>query len=235
MTDFSVFRQSAAGMRSRAAAFAGFIFTKFNSETGNWLAGGGSKGEPTIINGRRLLAAVPDLLVGWQKFEDNKPIHVGIGRVRDSHVPPTRDTLDDNDSKRWRKKDVDPWALTWYLALYDLETRETFVFTTGTSGGKDALAELQDAFADHNESADTVEWPLVELGSDNYTNSFGKMIYRPQLNNVGWEPSPIGFKSISQPPDTSLITRKPALAPIKSGGNNGYGGRDHDMDDEIPF
>jgi hypothetical protein len=29
--------------------------------------------------------------------------------------------------------------------------------------------------------------------------------------------------------------KKPPLAPIKSGGNNGFGGRNHDMDDEIPF
>ncbi len=229
MSDLSAFRHSAAAMRSRGAAFGG-TFVKFNGESGDWSFK--KDRETTVINGRRLVADVSDLLLGWQKFEDDKPIYAGTGRVRDGHLPPARATLDAQDKKRWRNN-LDPWSLTHYLALGDLETSEQFVFTTSSAGGRDCLAILQDAFCDHNEERDGTEyeWPVVELASTNYVNSFGKKIFVPCLDILGWAPPPNGFKAIKPPADaTKAIELNKMLAlPMKKELAH------DDMDDSIPF
>jgi hypothetical protein len=230
MNDLSAFRQAAAAMRSRTG-FDGTFFT-LNGESGHY-AGGKDK---TIMDGRKVLADVFNLCVGQQKFADGKPIYIDVGFVRDRHMPRPREQLGDLDKSRWRNG-VDPWQLAYYPPAYEEETRQRYIFTTSSTGGKDALATLQEAFADHNETLAAAQCPVVELLSDSYVNNFGKRIYFPIFGIVGWVDQPSFFRAVTPPPSAALIV-KPPLA-LEANGSD-FGGaetdrRSGDMNDEIPF
>ena len=212
MSDLSLFRQSASRMRSgEGRAFDG-DFVTFNGESGGWKSGKNK----TLIDGRQLVADIYDLIVGWQAYRDDKFIYAGHGLARDNHEPPPREQLDENDKRFWRNPQ-DPWRLTYYLALHDPATREQFIFSTSSGGGKDALANLQEAFADHNEKAapEDYEWPFVELASDHYVNTYGKKIFKPIFETVDWVKPPPAFRLPKPPAATAIMvtdfTRRPAL------------------------
>jgi hypothetical protein len=186
-------------------------FVSFNGESGGWKAGKNK----TVIDGRQLVADIYDLIVGWQAYRDDKFIYAGHGLARDNHEPPPREQLDENDKRFWRNEQ-DRWRLTYYLALHDPATREQFIFSTSSGGGKDALANLQEAFADHNEerAADDYEWPFVELASDSYVNTYGKKIFKPIFETVSWVKPPPAFRLPKPPASTAVtadFTRRPAL------------------------
>jgi hypothetical protein len=199
--DLFALRKSASEMRSAGGRSFDGDFAAFNGETGEWKAGKAK----TVINGRQAVADVYDLMLGWQKFKDKKFVYCGIGFVRNGHQPPARELLDERDEALW-SSDKDPWQLCHYLAMFDPETREQFVFTTSSAGGKDALAELQDAFADHNEALapGAREWPIVELAGDSYVNSYGKTIHKPIFDVVGWCAPPPAFRQPRVPPSAPL-------------------------------
>jgi len=189
--NFSSFRSSAAAMRSRKG-FDG-TFVTFDHETGEWRAGINRTG----ITGRQLVAAVYDLFVVWQRFfaGDRKFHYASAGFVRDGHQPPARDRLPDRNPDHWEKPDRDPWQLVWYLALFDQETREQFLYSSGSDGGRQTLAALQEAFADHNEGRGSLEWPIVELSSDSYVNKkTGMKVYKPLLEILNWVTPPAAFR-----------------------------------------
>jgi hypothetical protein len=224
--NLTAFRTSANEMRSgEARAFDG-EFTTFNGEKGDWRAG---KNKTDMV-GRKLVAAVMFLIVAWQKFKDGKAIYAGASYVRDGRQLPLREQLDERNSNFWERTDRDPWQPTWFLALFDDETREQFVWSTNSDGGKDALSALQEAFADHNEgrAPEDYESPIVELGSDWYINSYKKKIFKPTLDIVGWCKLLAAFR-LPKPPATSITLRviehKPGEAPSPS----------DDPDDDVPF
>jgi hypothetical protein len=222
--DLSAFRESAAQMKTREG-FGG-TFVNFNGETGHWTIGSGDNKK--IVEGRRLVVGVSLLMVGWQKFVSNKPFYDDVGFVRNRHQPRPRKELGDLNRTHWRN-DVDPWQPTYFLAALDPETREHFMFATNSGGGKDALSDLQTAFADHNEARpDKVEqWPFVELSSESYINSFGKKIHKPLFEILDWLDPPPNFQAVT-PPATTVpkIEHKPGAATSGDGA---------EIDDEIPF
>lgn len=234
MSDFSVLRNAARALRSRTG-FEG-SFAKFNGETGLWTRG--SKDKATVIDGARFLADVRNALTGWQKFgPDSKPVHAGVGALMTQHELPARDTLGDLDQNRWRGGN-DPWEVTCWLALFDLESRERLIFSTSSSGGRDALGILLEAFCDHNEVLEEAaeEWPLIELVSESYNNSFGKLIHKPIFDLCSWEMPPNDFraKALKPPappplPNASALKLESAKSTVKQPAGA------CDMDDEIPF
>jgi len=211
MSYLSSFRQSANRMRSGEGRIFDGDFVSFNGENGGWKAGK----DKVDIDGHHVIAAVNDLIVGWQNYRDDKFEYVGHGFVRDRHEPPLREELDDADERYWKNKQ-DPWKLTYYLAMFNPETRRHFVFSTSSGGGKDALANLQEAFADHNEgrALEDYELPLVELASDSYVNSYGKKIHKPVFEIIGWVKAPQSFR-LQKPPAATVMTlaeiTKPAI------------------------
>ena len=225
---FSAFRTSAAQMRSPTSRAFDGDFVSLNGETGEWRAGKAK----TVVNGRQLVADVHDRFAGWQKRQDKKFTYCGHGFVRDGHQPPAREKLDERDEARW-PGGKDPWQLCHYLPMFDPETREQFVFTTTSDGGKDALADLQDAYADHNEgrALDACEWPIVELAGESYVNSYGKTIHKPIFDIVGWCEPPPAFRRPKLPPSAPVlrvIEHKPAEAKPSLDKRSS-------LDDEIPF
>jgi hypothetical protein len=59
--------------------------------------------------------------------------------------------------------------------------------TTSTQGGKDCLADLQEAYADHSEAG---KQPLVRLSGDRYDHRTYGEVETPRLTIVGWVDAP---------------------------------------------
>jgi hypothetical protein len=223
MNDLSAFRASANKMRSSTRAFDG-DFVSFKND-GQWLAGKAKKD----LGDRRLVADVYNLIHGWQKYKDEKYVYAGHSFVRDNKQLLARDKLDERNDNLWKNKNEDPWKPTYYLGMFDPETREQFIYTTSTLGGKDALAVLQDAFADHNEAKAQYELPIIELASDSYINQQKKTIFKPIFDNVGWCERPPTFRALKLPASAlpPAIEHKPGEAKAQQ--------QRGDMDDENPF
>jgi hypothetical protein len=107
--ELAALRRYASAARSRGGF--GIPFLKCDGNTGAWKAGKNG----TDMSGRQLVADVPDSMVGFQKFENNKPVYV-IGRVADGYQPPDRDTLGDSDPSRWGPGGKDPVAVCRHVA-----------------------------------------------------------------------------------------------------------------------
>ena len=237
MSDLSAFRNAAAAMRSREG-FGGAIIN-FNHERGEWTTGSGEK--KTIIDGRTLVAGFSLILFGWQKFADKRPVYADVGFVRDRHEPCARDALDDREKFTWRNG-VDPWKQTYFLPALDAEAHQHFMIVTNSVTGKDALAMLQIAFVEHNETRPDrpPQWPIVALANDgSFESQHGKKIWKPLYEIVSWTDPPPNFQAVTPPPAAAAIehakgngaataTELPlATANQKPAGN--------EMDDEIPF
>ena len=70
-------------------------FTKF----GEYRAG---QEEEEIERGTRLAAYMNSLCVGWQRWEDNRPVEQIMGLLVEGFVPPERSTLSHyNDKSAW--------------------------------------------------------------------------------------------------------------------------------------
>jgi hypothetical protein len=227
---------------ARSHSGFGVSFLKCDGNSGQWKAGK----DRTDMNGRRLVADVPDAMHGWQKFESNKPIYV-IGRICHGYQPPERDTLGDTDRNRWHGG-KDPWHPVVLLPMYDPETREPFLFTSTNDGGKDAVTALIDAVVDNValHADDTNKLPVCGLASNSYLNSHGKEIFVPIFEIMNWTERPEAVRRIKPTPiemlaiESNVVSEesKSAASPSKrkpqqvAAGGGGGGGI---IDDEIPF
>jgi hypothetical protein len=246
-TDLQLLRNFAATSRSRSGF--GIPYLKLSGDDGKWTAGKNA----TDMDGRRLVADVPDTMTGHQKFEGGRKPVYAVVRVLDGVAPPSRDELDERDESRWLNG-KDPWQPVTLVPVFDPESREPFLFTTTTSGGHDAVASLITAYTDHcEEHSDRNELPLVELNSDSYLNTHGKRIHFPIFEILSWVERPAAVLRIKPPPLTTLMLEakavdsmiKPATpetefgaptqpreAAVKAKPKRSIKA---DMDDEIPF
>jgi hypothetical protein len=217
------FREMAAAMRGRT----GFDGTMLKFSKGQWLAGKNAE----TMNGAELIAHVDQSMLGWCKWENKKPVDYHVGFVRDRFAPPKRSTLGESDPKDWERRDTDPWQFTFFLPLTDRDG-QLYVYSTTSRGGKDVLANLQEAFADNRQyhPEDAHKLPLVRLSADHYPHpEFGRL-ETPQFDILRWvEPPPKAAKLIRPPASASPVL---AIAHVPQQQSNEHRG---DMDDEIPF
>jgi hypothetical protein len=116
----------------------------------------------------------------------------------------------------------------------------TFYVVTTSDGGKDALAALQVAFAEYNEARPDKEpqWPLVELTSDSYINSFSKKIFFPIFDILDWQDPPANFQAVTPPPNTvAKIEHKPDFDEAADAATDKATAQPigQDLNDAIPF
>jgi hypothetical protein len=158
---------------------------------GDWLAGQENR---AIAEGTKLLAVMDTLIVGWQKWESQRPVAYRMGLLIEGFVPPPREELGDNDEELWERDDNDemrdPWALTNYMQLIDPKNAEqVFTFTTSSKGGLGAIAKLCREYGrarekEHRED----QYPLVRLDIGSYQHrdrSLGRIKF-PSFSIVGW-------------------------------------------------
>jgi hypothetical protein len=225
------FRKMAAAMRVRP----GFDGTNLNFAKGTWTAG-----KDVNMNNRELVALVDLTMYGWRKWEDKRPVDYYVGYVKDRFQPPKRSQLGDNDSALWDHADRDPWQLAWFLPLIDEKTGELFIYSTPSKGGKDALAALLEAYADHCEQEQdhklsaqpSYKQPIVTLKADSYPHpKFSSQVIIPVLDIIRWvDPPDFPKLKAFRPPTSVSALLAPDTKRIASAKE-----LDDEIDDQIPY
>jgi hypothetical protein len=158
---------------------------------GDFLAGQDSR---LIAEGSKLVALMDTLEVGWQRWENQRPVSFRMGVLVEGFTPPPRHELGDNDRALWETDDDgearDPWQMTNYLQLADASSKDkSFTFTTSSKGGLSAIAKLCREYGRAVEKEGRAEqYPLVRLDTGSYAHSnraFGR-IKLPQFSIIGW-------------------------------------------------
>lgn len=160
---------------------------------GDWLLG---QDEEEVEVGTRYVASMDNLLVGWVKWADNKPVEQIMGRVVDGYAAPKRDTLGDSDKDQWELdtdgKPRDPWQFSNQIIMKPVgkqySTENAITFVTSSKGGIGAIGELCKKYGKEMRTK-VGQNPIVELGVDSYNHpnkQFGR-IKTPVLELVAWE------------------------------------------------
>ena len=127
-----------------SAATTSIVGKLLKFSKGDWLAG---KDEDEMPSGTKFVANMGELLTGWQRWEDNKPTDMVMGKVIERFQAPRRNSsLATRTSEQWEVdgngKERDPWQKTNYLLLKGVHDGELYTFTTSSKGGLDAVARL---------------------------------------------------------------------------------------------
>ncbi|MBY0395318.1 MAG: hypothetical protein K2X91_02465 [Thermoleophilia bacterium] len=155
---------------------------------GEYLAGQDGR---EIEEGKRLVANMDELMVGWVKWEDGKPADMRMGRIVEGFQPVGRASLGDTDKEEWEQDDNgqprDPWQATNYLILKDPDGEQLYTFATSSKGGLGAIGKLCGAYGKAMRQRPD-QFPVIALGIDSYRHpnkAYGK-IYTPKFEIVGW-------------------------------------------------
>jgi hypothetical protein len=127
----------------RAVSKKQFLGTLLKFDKGDWKAG---QEEDSIPVGTQFTMVMPTITHGWTKWIDLRPVDNVMGLLTDGFMPPTRESLGDNDKAEWEadgkggaKKD--PWARSNMIVMID-QSKDIFTFTTGSKGGMSAIGEV---------------------------------------------------------------------------------------------
>lgn len=226
------FREMAQAMRTRT----GFDGTILKFAKGNWTAGKDGIG----MNDAELIALIDRLMYGFIKWEDKHAVDFHIGFIADRFKPPKRGQLGDTDRSLWDKPNQDPWQMTFVLPLTHVAEGELYFFSTSSQGGRNCLASLQEAYADHRElhPQEAHKLPRIVLAADSYNHQDYGHVDVPLLDITGWVDPPTKnpkIKAIRPPaPTTPLpaIAAAPKSAPEIIENRETVTGH---LDDDIPF
>jgi hypothetical protein len=144
-----------------------------------------------IPDGTRCIAHADQITLGWQRWEDNKPVDPRIGLVADKFVPPQRSELGYTDKQQWELQNDgtrrDPWQFQMSVPITRLDAAgETYNFTTGSKGGLACVSRLIRSYGRRVRDEKVPGLPIVELKADHYRHrTYGKIFY-PVMHVVGW-------------------------------------------------
>ena len=183
---------------------------------GDWMSG---QDNDDVAVGTQFIANMDEMLVGWIRWEDNKPTDHIMGKVSEGYQILRRNELGDTDQNEWEVDDSgkprDPWQLSNYLLDERRLGRRAVHLHHGIKGGRDALGDLCKEYGKVL-VAHADEYPVVAIGVRSYEHpnkSYGR-IKTPEFKIVGWQPktafaSDLGesgeeldatFDSVSPPP-----------------------------------
>jgi hypothetical protein len=202
--NLDAFREMVAAMQVRT----GFDGTTLKFTKGDWVA------DAANMNGCKLVALILQLMFGWVRWVDKKPVDYHVGLVADRYRPPKKSELDG---------DLDNWVMTWFVPLIDPQTGELYVFSTSSKGGRDAWAKLQKDYIAHHEENQDNKLPCVVLGSDSYHHPVYGLVATPTLEVTDWVEPPNNLKKIRPPTPVSPLL----IAPPKE--------ISEDLNDDVPF
>jgi len=171
-------------------------FTKF----GEFVAG---QDNVKIPLGTKMIAHMGQLLTGWQRWYDNKPVEQVMGLTSEAFKVPKREELGHLEKSEWEiddnGKERDPWQRTIMLILKDVDSDEVYTFSTSSNGGLRSLIEMtQKKYAPHRRMQPD-EYPILELGYGSYDHpnkQFGEIRY-PTFKIVGWSPKEVIEKALA--------------------------------------
>jgi hypothetical protein len=190
---------------------------------GDWLLGNN-----TVPIGTTFTANPDELMAGWIKWLDNKPVEHIMVRVADGVPPKKRHELGDDDKAQWEvDKDGaprDPWQFTNYLPLMN-DKGELFTFTTSSRGGIGAIADLARRYARHRKRHPNV-FPVIALNVDSYQHKIRELgrIKFPVFEPGGYAPKTDFLAALAGAGLTAVESPETAEAdPVD------------ELDDEVPF
>lgn len=197
------------------------VGTLLRFSKGDYLAG---QDDEEVAMGSKLVANMDELMVGWIRWESNRPTDHIMGKISENYQPPRRNELGDTDKAMWeidsQGKERDPWQFSNYLLLWGVADAELYTFATSSKGGLNALGDLckvyGKAMAQHPD-----EYPIIELGDDSYPHSnkeFGR-IKVPAFKIVGWETKGVfadGEVADSVGEQSVAVEKAPEKAPAKA-------------------
>jgi hypothetical protein len=183
----------------------------------------------------QFVVAMDQMLVGWVKWSEGKPVEHVMVRVQDGKSSPKREELDDTDESLWEVRDKrpqDPWKWTAYVPMVD-ETGELFTYSTASAGGHKSLGELSRRYVWHR-SNNPSDYPVVELGGGSYQHkdrTIGEVPF-PTLKVAGW----VAKAGVDSEAVTLLSEPVGLLGPTEDHGSVGPEGADPGWDsEEVPF
>lgn len=182
-------RERMAAYAKAAKGSAGSIVGKLlRFSKGEYLAG---QDDEEIEIGTRMVLNLDSVLVGWTRWEDNKPVEQDMGPIIDAFQPKPRSQLGFTDQSEWEVdnegKSRDPWAFGNQMLLKTVgKGAELFTYTTGSKGGLQAMGRLLENAMDDDSSEDN--YPIIELDTDFYMHPKYKKVYVPDWKIVGWQP-----------------------------------------------
>jgi hypothetical protein len=208
---------TAYGEYARAAGANRIPLLKF-TKIGTFVYGPNDEKLPL---GKRLIAHMRELEVGYQHWVEGYPQEWKGGRLSEGYTPPPRHSLGDNDESLWETysdgRPKQPWPFTNRLPMTDPERGETYLFTTQTKGGLGAIGQLCEAYDTLLLSdPDSDKEPIVALGSDSYPHrnrEWGDIPY-PVFELVGWtgddEPEPAKLAAAAAPAVATVAMKRKA-------------------------
>lgn len=160
-------------------------FNKF----GEWRAG---QDNVLVPMGTRVIVHMGDVLIGWQRWQDNKPVEQIMGFLRDNFQVPDRDTLSHTDTSKWEidadGNERDPWQQTCMLIFKGADDDELYTFSTSAKGAIRAVGDLCRAYAAAVKMRPG-HFPIVELSWGTFTSAkhpeWGEM-RKPAFKIVDW-------------------------------------------------
>jgi hypothetical protein len=133
---------------------------------------------------KELVAVISEMIHGWIRWEDNRPVEQVMGRVADGFVPPERSTLSHTDPSTWeldangKRRDV--WQRGAYLPMLTVDAQTVYTFTTSSDGGRRrAVGPLCGEYGQHIRQHPD-ELPIIGLEQDSYQHpdrSIGRVKY----------------------------------------------------------
>jgi hypothetical protein len=190
-------------------------------------------GKEAVPLGTEYLAHAAAWTKTWLKFVDGKIADRKIYRVARGERPPEREELDDwpngENGKWWPTSNdgqpSDPWSYQYLLPLENMVTGELVIFTTGTVGGRRAVADLCKAYGNREKNGRGGQ-PVVRLAAVDMPTKYGNQP-RPLFEIVGWDDAV---------PDEAAVEELAAAIPVQPTQHTAAAAkRSSDMDDEIPF
>lgn len=144
--------------------------------------------------GTRLVANMPGLRVGWQRWSGGRVVEDRTQLLTDRIEPASRDTLGYDDESLWERPEPtkarpnpdarDPWQLSNILEMADSEG-EVYIFATSGKGAIGAIGRLCKEYGKQYRQRPGLA-PIIELGRDSYIHKeYGKQ-YVPVFTIVDW-------------------------------------------------
>jgi hypothetical protein len=195
---------------------------------GRWLYGMDNEEMPDDV---KLIVDMRTLTIGWQKWEDNKPVDNHMGLVSERYQAPARKTIGDQDESLWEEdengKAKDPWQKSNMVLMREVGTEGPdeglYTFITSSRGGLNAVGEISKRYGRMMREDDQV-MPVVELDAGSYAHSNKRLgiIDIPVFKIAGWAnvadvddatETVVGGADEVVDGETGEVTEKPKAAP----------------------
>jgi hypothetical protein len=167
---------------------ANAVVLKYDGQKNIWHC----KGSSMDLTGTLMACLGHKMAHGWVKFVNKEATDRKISWIYDDL--PLREELGDMDQSKWLPgldgKPQNPWLLSYYVPLYDLETKTQFVWITNNKGGKAEVKNIRGLFAGglRDNPPECLMVPVVELQGREIHTKFGSTVFWPQLWVDRWVP-----------------------------------------------